>query len=172
YLSVGRLMRGERCVEGVGTLRARIAATLEAEPDSADNADSYQSKRWARPAAGVAIAASVAMLALLGLRQVEFGDNQQSPSSAVAGLAAAPQASYTEPALSETVLDRPSDMLMQYYLSHGATSGDLGANGILSRLVTLELRGEDLVDVAPLADEPELAPVAIDQAGEPPARIE
>jgi hypothetical protein len=38
-------------------------------------------------------------------------------------------------------------MLTQYYLSHGATSADLGANGILTRLVTLELREGELVAV-------------------------
>jgi hypothetical protein len=37
-------------------------------------------------------------------------------------------------------------MLTQYYLSHGATSADLGANGILTRLVTLELREGELVE--------------------------
>jgi hypothetical protein len=52
-------------------------------------------------------------------------------------------------------------MLMQYYLSHGATSADLGANGILTRLVTLELREGELVEVVPepaAADSPAVAP--------------
>jgi hypothetical protein len=46
-------------------------------------------------------------------------------------------------------------MLIQYYLSHDATSRDLGANGILTRLVTLELREGELVAADPDADAPE-----------------
>jgi hypothetical protein len=76
-----------------------------------------------------------------------------------AGIAIDDSAGYTEPAASDVMSDRPSEMLMQYYLSHGETSSDLGANGILSRLVTLELRGGELVEVSPgdeaLAADPE-----------------
>jgi hypothetical protein len=57
-------------------------------------------------------------------------------------------AGYTEPVPEDVLSGRPSDMLTQYYLSHGATSAELGANGILTRLVTLELREGELVEVA------------------------
>ncbi len=40
-------------------------------------------------------------------------------------------------------------MLMQYYLRHGETSADLGPNGILTRLVTLELRHGELQEIEP-----------------------
>ena len=97
--------------------------------------------RWLRPAAGVAIAASVAVLALFGLRQVEVP--QTTP--AVPPDALAFDDIYTEPAPGAILSERPSDMLVQYYLSHGQSSGELGANGILSELVTLE----QLVEIAP-----------------------
>lgn len=168
YLGLGRLIRGERRIDGAAKLRARIAAAVEAETTVVDINIAPGSRSWARPGAGVAIAASVAMLALLGLRQFEFdGEQQNSSSAAAASLAAAPQASYTEPALNEVVPGRPSDMLMQYYLSHGATSGELGANGILSRLVTLELRGEDLAEIAPVQGEPEAAPADVENEEQP-----
>jgi hypothetical protein len=60
-------------------------------------------------------------------------------------------------------------MLTQYYLSHGATSADLGANGILTRLVTLELREGELVEVVaqPTGPErPSRAPDDTDPPGE------
>ena len=66
-----------------------------------------------------------------------------------------------EPAPATLADDQPGEMLKQYYLSHGETSGDLGANGILSRLVTLELRGGELVEVTPAGE-----PVSDEQPGE------
>jgi hypothetical protein len=53
-------------------------------------------------------------------------------------------------------------MLIQYYLSHDATSRDLGANGILTRLVTLELREGELVAADPDADSDADAPEAVE----------
>jgi hypothetical protein len=58
-------------------------------------------------------------------------------------------------------------MLTQYYLSHGATSADLGANGILTRLVTLELREGELVEVAVESPGAESLTVAPDDTGAP-----
>lgn len=145
YLAIGRLLRGESELAGAAGLRQRIAAAIETETME-DAGLPVAAAGWMRPAAGVAIAASVAVLALFGLRQMDPADiaPAATPQTLIAD-----DASYTEPAPADVVADRPSDMLRQYYLSHGATSGDLGANGILSRLVTLELRGGELVEVAP-----------------------
>jgi anti-sigma factor RsiW len=159
YLEIGRLIRGEKHLPGVRQLRERISASLAGEVPPTHLAPERAGGRYLRPAAGLAIAASVAVLALVGLRQV----NQ--PVETVVNAAPAPtgvvdRASYTEPAVGEILADRPSEMLMQYYLSHGATSGDLGANGILTRLVTLELRGGELVEVS--SDDNELADDAVE----------
>lgn len=143
YLAIGRMLRGERELDGAAELRTRIAAVIDAEP-LPTAATPSPDPRWLRPATGVAIAASVAVLALVGLRQMDPADTVPvaTPDTLVAD-----DVSYTEPSVSDVVADRPGDMLRQYYLSHGATSGELGANGILSRLVTLELRGGELVEV-------------------------
>lgn len=164
YLAIGRMLRGERELNGAAELRTRIAAAIEAEP-LPTAATPLPSPRWLRPASGVAIAASVAVLALVGLRQMDPADTvpAATPDTLVAD-----DVSYTEPSVSDVVADRPSDMLRQYYLSHGATSGELGANGILSRLVTLELRGGELVEVpasdAALPATDDLPPDAQDDA--------
>ena len=149
YMEIGRLLRGEQSLPGMSRLRARINAALDGHdlPDEALPAPA--SHRLLRPAAGFAIAASVALLGLLGLQQVSTLDDQGPLSATVASDTAGQAVTYTEPAVSEVLSDRPSDRLRQYYLSHGETSSDLGANGILSRLVTLELRGGDLVEVTP-----------------------
>ncbi|MEX0707561.1 MAG: sigma-E factor negative regulatory protein [Woeseia sp.] len=158
YMEIGRVLRGEQSLPGMSRLRARINAALDGHdlPDEALPAPA--GNRLLRPAAGFAIAASVALLGLFGLQQVNTTTDQGPLSATVAGDLAGQAVTYTEPAVSEVLADRPSDRLRQYYLSHGETSSDLGANGILSRLVTLELRGVDLVEVTP--DGEALAPDA------------
>lgn len=153
YLHIGQLMRGERNVPGISSLVARIAAKLndDAQPATHESVEST-SAGWLRPAAGVAIAASVALLALTGLRQLDLLDPADAVPTGATQLSA-DNGAYTEPLAIDVMADRPGEMLTQYYLSHGETSGELGANGILSRLVTLELRGGELVDVVAADDE-------------------
>lgn len=158
YMEIGRLLRGERSLPGMSRLRARINAAIDGHDLPDEALPAHASHRLLRPAAGFAIAASVALLGLLGLQQVNTQDEQGPLSATVAADPAGQAATYTEPAVAEVLSDRPSDRLRQYYLSHGETSSDLGANGILSRLVALELRGGDLVEVTP--DGEALAPDA------------
>lgn len=152
YMEIGRMLRGERSVPGMSRLRARINAALDGHDLPDEVLPAPASHRLLRPAAGFAIAASVALLGLLGLQQVNTQDEQGPLSATVAADTAGQAVTYTEPAVTEVLSDRPSDRLRQYYLSHGETSSDLGANGILSRLVALELRGGDLVEVPPDGD--------------------
>lgn len=148
YLSIGRLIRRDRSVPGIEGLRGRIQAALGEQPPEESSSVVAPRNRFLRPVAGVAVASVVATVALLGLRQVEVPESVapttvvQEP--AIAAGSAGP--GYTEPQPAEVMNSRPSEMLMQYYLSHGATSRDLGANGILTRLVTLELREGELVE--------------------------
>lgn len=157
YLLVGRLIRGERDTRGIRDLRSRISACIAAE--SGEEAPllappaTIQPSRFMRPVAGVAIAASVAVMALIGLRQIDLVDDATVSASTIdlAAIAIDDAPSYTEPLVEEFLSDVPSDMLTQYYLHHGERSADLGANGILTRLVTLELREGELVEIAPPA---------------------
>lgn len=154
YLEIGQLMRDEHAPAGAAGLRARIATALRSEslPQASEPS---AAPRWMRPAAGVAIAASVAVLALFGLRQIDVPE----AGPAVPPDALAVDIGYTEPDPGAIMSDRPSDRLMQYYISHGQSSGNLSGNGILSEFVTLE----QFVEVAPgvgEADAGELEPDA------------
>src|SRR5688572_2901525 len=71
YLRIGRLIRGEREVRGMGDLRNRIATALGEQPVDAPARPEKSRHRLLKPVAGVAIAASVAALALVGLRQLD-----------------------------------------------------------------------------------------------------
>lgn len=169
YLAIGRAVRKEQDFAGASALRSRISAAVAAEEWHA--AEPVADKqRYLRPVAGVAIAASVAMLALFGLQRGELADT--GIDATTAEMVAIDDATYTEPGAATAERDRPGDVLTQYYLSHGATSGELGANGVLSRLVTLELREGEIVEVAsPQAgDEDIVEPV--NGTGQPPAQDE
>lgn len=140
YLYMGRAMRGERNVASMGQLRDRISAALDDKTllEEFDVADTAR-PGFMRPVAGVAIAATVALLALLGLRQITAVPDVDAPlaDGTVAGTVV--DDAYTEPELGD-------DQLRDYYLRHSATSSYFGANSINARLVTLELREGVVVD--------------------------
>lgn len=139
YLAIGRAMRGETSVPGVDRIHERVSAVLDDKPfeDQAD-AQPEERGRAIRPLLGIAVAASVALLAIFGLQQttVDPGDNGSAPTTAD-----------VEPDVIYTVPQPVSNQLRDYYLSHGATTHANGANGMNSRLVTLRL-GEEVLEGA------------------------
>ena len=142
YLSIGRAVRGDEEPAGMAALRTRIGEALGEEIVESPAVHEEQSSRLLRPVAGVAIAASVAVVALVGLRQVDpVGDVDPGALEDLSAVAIDGGPSYTEPPVVDTLSDRPSDMLTQYYLRHGQQSPNLG-----SRLVGLEVRQDRLVD--------------------------
>jgi hypothetical protein len=143
YLAMGRLLRSEHSLVGMERLRARIAAELEDRPVAAElDISTPANRRFLRPLAGVAIATSVALAAILGLRQTVgiavFDGAGESGTVADKSV----ESTYTVP-------DQPDDLLRQYYLSHGETSSDFGANSVTARLVNLQLREGEIVGASP-----------------------
>ncbi len=138
YLEIGRLMRGEPAVTGIERLQERISAGIDDRPfDDAGTVIAPVPGRSLRPLVGIAVAASVALVALFGLQLTPGVDTTGEAENNVAEVVE--DGSYTVP--------HPVDeQLRQYYLSHGASSSELGANGINARLVTLRLSEEELVD--------------------------
>ncbi len=148
YLALGRAIRGERSIPGAAGLRQRIAAeiddvSLQQEPAPVEK----QHSRFLRPLAGVAIAATVALAAIIGLQQMVGGIDIDEPA-AVESVAEADNPGYTVPSPGE-------DQLREYYLRHAASSAHIGASSINARLVTFELRDGVLIEI-----EPEEPPVA------------
>ncbi len=151
FLELGRAIRGETSVPGIEVLRARIAAALDHKAHAAEAvAPDAPSGKALRPLLGIAVAASVALVALFGL-QLTPGVGTGGPvEENVADVA--PDPGYTVPR-------QVDEQLRQYYLSHGASSSELGANGMNARLVTLRLSEETLVE-----EEDEEEPVTDEQA--------
>lgn len=144
YLAISRLIRNEAGFAGADRLHERIAAEIEDGPKAARRgADESGSSRFVRPLAGVAIAASVALLAIFGLQQIDVsGDAGGSAGSS------APIAEVT-PQLTE-------EQRRQFQLHHDRAVSQQGASSIKARLATMpfsEYVEEDAIPESEL-DEP------------------
>ena len=137
YLEIGRALRGESNVKGIDRLLERIASEIDDKPlvDDVVTPESVPARAM-RPLVGVAVAASVAMIAIFGMQITPGIDDEVTSESAVVA-ESAEDPGYTVP-------QQIDDQLRQYYLSHGASSSELGANGMNARLVTLRLSEERL----------------------------
>lgn len=127
YLEIGRLIRGEPEVPGMNELRDRIAAALGEEPVQHTAEVLTQDSKFTRPAVGVAIAASVAVMALIAVRQVYLPNETENIDD-----------DYTVRTVpdSQTAVGQPYDELLeQYYLHHDP------------RLVTWQLQDGVLVEI-------------------------
>ena len=139
YLAIGRVMRGETSVPGVDRIHERVSAVLDDKPFEDHEEVKPETRGPAmRPLLGIAVAASVALLAIFGLQQTTVDPDEGSGAQTIAD---------AEPAATYTVPQPVNDQLRDYYLSHGATTNENGANGMNSRLVTLRL-GEEVLEGA------------------------
>jgi negative regulator of sigma E activity len=148
YLAIGRIMRDETSFSGVDRIHERVSAALEDKPiDTHAGSIESSPERNLRPLASVAAAAAVAVIALLGLQQMSgVNVTPASNDTTAGGTAMAVDAAYTVP--------QPIDeQLLQYYRIHGATASDNGANGMITRFVSLRLDEEALPEVTESGDE-------------------
>ena len=156
FLEIGRLMRQDREVPGMNQLRGRIAAALGEEPTQTDDKQDVVGSALMTPTTGVAVAATVAAVALLGLSQL---DGPGDPILQQAITIDDGPVAYTEPDITRALAEQPNELLLQYYLSHGDSSPGLGPNGIRTRVISLERR--ELVEIDP---DPHLLPSEADDA--------
>lgn len=155
YLAIGRVMRGEVGVAGIDGIRNRVLAAIDDTAGTTDAViENEPATRALKPLVGVAIAATVALAAIFGLQQTTGVDDVVLQDG--------------NPLRVEVVPDYApqQDLLRQYFLSHGETSSQLGANGMKSRLVTLRF-SEELIDatVRELSEGVETNPEAVDTDG-------
>ncbi len=141
YLALGRVMRRESGVAGVERLRDRISAELDNRPaqDDADRGPASNPSRLLRPLTGVAIAATVALVAIVGLRQVPWTGAPDDDEIPAAVAEVGTDGSYTERASND-------DMLRQYRLIHGEAAADFDISDINTRLVTWLLSDAVLIE--------------------------
>ena len=76
FIEIGRSMRGEHSVQGVHGLRTRIASAIDDDSDMPVVADEPAATRsFMKPVGGIAIAAAVAVVAIVGLQQTSSVDS-------------------------------------------------------------------------------------------------
>ena len=156
YLAIGRVMRGEVGVAGIDGIRNRVLAAIDDTAGTTTDAviENEPATRALRPLVGVAIAATVALAAIFGLQQTTGVDDVVLQDGNPLAVKVVPDYAPQQ------------DQLRQYFLSHGETSSQLGANGMKSRLVTLRF-SEELIDatVRELSEGVETNPEAVDTDG-------
>ena len=127
YFAIGRAMRGQGSIAAVANLRGRIAAAIDDrlddhEPDEIEPA----TRRYGRPLAGLAIAATVAIAAIFGLQQMT-----QDPAIG---------ADATAPAIAEGSADDAYTVPeIDYFQRHSEFSSEVGNNSFDFRRVSAEL---------------------------------
>ncbi len=146
YLALGRLIRSEPGLAGSDRLHEQIAAAIDDnQGDAGEAVHGASPSRAIRPLAGVAIAATVALVAIIALQQTPGGNELPTDTPLAVAKDVVP------------AIDAQRERQNQYFLSHSNSSSQLGANGMISRVVTLRF-SEDVVverdhDEAGLADE-------------------
>ena len=136
YLAIGRIMRGEYSAQGSDVLRERIAAELDERPlqDVADSVAIEKSSRYVRPLAGFAIAASVALVAIFGLRQtLDVGVTDTSVAA--------------DEVVSEIIPTMSDEEHRQYLMLHG-----LETESFSTRVTSLQIRAGELAEEAAADD--------------------
>lgn len=152
YLAIGRAMRGELQPAGVDRLRERIDAAIEAgEGMELPDEDSSAPDRRLRPLAGFAIAVSVALLAIVGLRFYPGVDEARLSTDELAAVE-----TQTQPSADE--------FLDQFKLHHDAAGAE---NSIKAVLTSIEIGREAIEDQEEdgQAEEPDALPDDADAAG-------
>ena len=137
YMAIGRNMRREPEIARMAELRGRVAQAIDGQEKAQAGVERQGVSRHIKPVAGMAVAASVAIVALFGLRQ-----GTELPGSAMdvaETVAAAGDVAYTVPSASGAEGTAPSSGLARFYLKHGATTSAMGSNDVNSRLVSFEL---------------------------------
>lgn len=153
YAAIGAAIRSESSLRLDTKLANRVSAAIAAEPPlvadpvvSGGDFATSKVRRWLQPVAGVALAASVAAVAILGLRALS--PLEQSPivaqNSEPTEQAASDQIIGAEPDsyVVPTTIDRPSIVapaaLANYVVAHSEYSTPLVRRNLLSALVAGE----------------------------------
>lgn len=134
FIEIGRAIRGEQTVVGIHALRARISTAIDEDAvPMPEPEESAPRQRLAKPLGGVAIAAAVAVVAIVGLQQTSTVDGD----AAIAGSGAAAAAA------TEYVVPPDDPELREFMRMHGELSSEQGANGMNVRDVTFRMRGSE-----------------------------
>jgi negative regulator of sigma E activity len=134
YFAIGRAMRGQGSVAEMGDLRGRIAAAIDDRSIAVEFSEIEPvARRYTRPLAGIAIAATVAFVAILGLQQLST-----APGTSVDGVAPSVAQGVEEESYTVPKID--------YFQRHSEFSSEVGNNNFDFRRVSAEMSAEDALE--------------------------
>jgi negative regulator of sigma E activity len=149
YSLIGETLRAKASVAAPLNFSERVAAAIAAEPAISVPAVARRAPsiaaRWMRPAAGVAVAAGVAAIAVFALQAPQ----QATGPSTIAGVTPEPivsasdPASYIVPASTASSGYVPAARLTNYVVAHSEYSSPLGRRSVLSGVLAEEDPGDD-----------------------------
>jgi sigma-E factor negative regulatory protein RseA len=147
YALIGEALRGATHTHLTRGFTGRVNAAIDGEPGLAAPAPGQplRAPHWWRPLAGVAVAASVAVVAVIGLQRhaslpvtaaVTATVNRPAAPSAAAPAQTREAISYTVPAtLADTPAALPAARLTSYVFAHSKYSSLLEQRDVLSGLI-------------------------------------
>lgn len=141
YVLLGEAMRGPVVTNASRDFPARVSAALAAEspvvPGAAGRLGAG-ARTWARSAAGIAVAAGVAAIAIVSLR-VDTGEIERPALAAVEVsrpvLETVEPSSYVVPQPARTLPILPAARLTNYVFAHSEYSSPLGRRNVLSGIL-------------------------------------
>jgi sigma-E factor negative regulatory protein RseA len=142
YSLIGEVMRGQRAVRASSGFADRLAAVIASEPASRQVTERPSREKvltWLRPAAGLAIAASVAAVAVISFRPSFDGAQPIARIVTDTPQADDPGASYTVPTHVDTSSGAayvPAARLTNYVVAHSEYSSPLGRRTVLSGVLS------------------------------------
>lgn len=130
YHLAGEAMRGNLSRFHFPELAGRVMSALEREPAPAAP---RRMPRWLKPAAGLAVAATVATVAVLGVQQQAVGPlpAEVVPQSAGNGVPALPYAGLRNAAWGEEAEPQPAEELAPYLEQHNRYATRRSMQGML-----------------------------------------
>lgn len=135
YSMAGDVMRGELADGDPGAFAERVSRAVGEESGPTERVARERRMGWARPLAGAAVAATVAVVAILSL---STGTGPGAPDTAVVtvpdGDPEAAPGTYVVPATISRRAGSP-DRLSRYYLNHSQYATMMGGQGTLVRIV-------------------------------------
>jgi sigma-E factor negative regulatory protein RseA len=165
YALIGEALRVQHPAAAPADFAKRVADAIAAEPavdTSGQPARRIQpTTRWLRPAAGFAVAAGVAAMAMLIVQQPQQDDGSAtvaaqgpSPVNTVAENVPDAAASYIVPASTSSSNIVPAARLTNYVVAHSEYSSPLGRRSVLTGVLAEEDADAADTDADPAANEP------------------
>jgi sigma-E factor negative regulatory protein RseA len=167
YALIGETLRARRAVAASANFSHRVSAAIAAEPPLAGRLTGRRESRaahWLRPAAGFAVAAGVAAVAILALQEPQPAGAPYVAEAvsdvSVAQMDVPESASYIVPASTASSSLVPAARLTNYVVAHSEYSSPLGRRSVLSGVLAEEETNEDeILDRAMDARESEVTDV-------------